>query len=159
MSRQADRVPGLVVDQPGGNVALDLFVLTGRVGELLDHCLAGTGLSATLYAVYTQLEQRSHTPSQLSSVLGIRPTTLSGYLAAMQRAGDITRRRNAADGRSWEITMTDAGRAKVGQARPRVRRAVRSVNTMLGTADDVLAVREALGRVDAAVRQARHGAG
>jgi hypothetical protein len=44
-------------------VALDLFVVDQHLGALLDATLAGTGLTASLYAVYSQLAQGQRTPS------------------------------------------------------------------------------------------------
>ena len=61
----ADAAHPLVLDKAGGNVALDLFVLTERVGTLLSDALAGTGVSASQYAVYAQLFQSPRTPCLL----------------------------------------------------------------------------------------------
>jgi DNA-binding MarR family transcriptional regulator len=140
-----------VVDQPGGNVALDLFVLDQHLGMVLDTALVPTGVTASAYAVYGQLAQGPTTPSRLSETLGIRPTTLSGHLATMQKAGHVTRVRNERDGRSWFLELTDAGRAKTEECRQVVGRVVRSVNSALGSADEVREVREVLARLDRAV--------
>lgn len=92
--------PKAVLDQQGGNLALDLFVLSQHVGRLLDTALAGTGVTASRYAVYAQLAPGPRTPRELSETLGLRPTTLSGYLNALQRAGHITTTRHDRDDRS-----------------------------------------------------------
>ena len=144
-------VEAYVVDQPGGNVALDLFVLDQHLGAVLDAALAATGVTASAYAVYGQLAREPMTPSRLTEVLGIRPTTLSGYLAAMQRAGHVTRSRNERDGRSWLLELTDAGRAKAEECRRVVQRVVRAVDAELGSADDVRHVRDVLARLDRAL--------
>lgn len=140
-----------VVDQVGGNVALDLFVLDQHLGTVLDAALAPTGVTASVYAVYGQLANGPATPGGLSETLGIRPTTLSGHLAAMQRSGHVSRVRNERDGRSVLLELTAAGRVKTEECRLVVRRVVRSINAGLGSADDVRQVREVLGRLDAAV--------
>ena len=145
---------GLVVDQPGANVALDLFVLTERLGVLLGRALEGSGLTASQYAVYGQLLQGPRTPSEVSGVLGIPRSTLSGYLATMQSRGDLTRERSARDGRSWQLSLTGQGRQRVRACQPAVRRAVRAVHGALGSAADVDEVRATLGRIDAAIRAA-----
>jgi hypothetical protein len=72
-----------VLDQRGANIALDLFVVDQRLGQLIDGALLPTGLNAALYAVYSQLAIREQTPGRLAGLLGIRPTTLSGYLSSM----------------------------------------------------------------------------
>jgi DNA-binding MarR family transcriptional regulator len=149
----ADRVdsPGYVVDQPGANVALDLFVLDQHLGTMLDAALGPTGITASLYAVYSQLAQGATTPGQLTELLGLRPTTLSGYLATMQRSGHITRVRNERDGRSWLVELTESGHAKVGECMPVMRRVVRAIDAALGSPDEVRRIREVLARVDRAV--------
>ena len=145
MTVGASSVPkaGFVVDQPGGNVALDLFVLDQHLGTALDSALAGVGVTASLYAVYSQLDQGALTPRRLCDLLGIRPTTLSGYLATMQRAGHVTRVRNERDGRSWVLELTDAGRAKVAECRPVMRRVVGAIEAAIGSPDEVRGARAA----------------
>lgn len=146
---------GLVVDQTGGNVTLDLFVLTQRLGLLLDSAIADTGLTASTYAVYTQLERGPLTPGQLSEILGLRPTTLSGYLASMERAGHLTRTRHQTDGRSRLLALTETGMEKVDECRPKMRQAIRQINARLGSAEDVRQARLALGRIERAIAVAR----
>ena len=140
-----------VLDQPGGNLALDLFVLDQHLGALLDETLAPTGLTANQYAVYSQLAGGPLTPGALSAELGIRATTLSGYLAPMERAGHAVKRRHERDGRSWLVELTESGRAKVEECRPALRRVVRAVNAQLGSAEDVRRARETLAAVDRAI--------
>jgi DNA-binding MarR family transcriptional regulator len=140
-----------VVDQPGSNVALDLFVLDQHLGQVLDAALAPTGVTASAYAVYSQLAQGATTPGRLTETLGIRPTTLSGYLSAMRRSGHLNRVRNARDGRSWLLELTASGQDKTDECRQVVRRVVQSINAGLGSAEDVRQVREVLARVDEAI--------
>ena len=140
-----------VVDQVGGNVALDLFVLDQHLGMVLDTALAAVGVTASLYAVYSQLARGPLTPKALCDLLGIRPTTLSGYVATMQRAGHLTRVRNERDGRSWLLELTGSGRDKVEACRPVMRRVLRTIEAELGSPDAVRESRELLGRLDRAV--------
>lgn len=140
-----------VVDQAGGNIALDLYVLDQHLGAVLDAALASVGLTASLYAVYSQLAQGPLTPRDLSETLGIRPTTLSGHLGTMQRSGHLTRSRNERDGRSWLLELTDAGRAKVEESRPVMRAVVGAIDEQIGTAEDVRRARDLLARLDRAV--------
>ena len=145
-----------VVEQPGGNVALDLFVLDQHLGAVLDAALVPTGVTASAYAVYSQLAQGPATPGQLSETLGLPPTTLSGQLATMQRSGHLTRVRNERDGRSWRLELTESGRVRAEECRQVMGRLVRSINAGLGSADEVRRVRELLARVDQAVLLAGH---
>ena len=143
-----------VVDQRGANLALDLFVLDQHLGSLMDASLAGTGITGTLFAVYSQLAIGPRTPGQLSEVLGIRPTTLSGYLATMARSGHTTRARNERDGRSSLISLTAAGQAKVQECRPLVRRVLRAIDGAIGPPSDVDQARRLLARIDGALQEA-----
>jgi DNA-binding MarR family transcriptional regulator len=143
-----------VVDQRGGNVALDLFVVDQHLGSLVDATLAEAGLTGSLYAVYSQLAQGPHTPGQLSETLGVRPTTLSGYLVTMAGWGHASRTRNELDGRSSVLALTEAGHAKVRECRPLMQRAVKALNAGIGSADDVRAARALIAKVDAAIEEA-----
>ena len=142
---------GPVVSQPGATLALDLFVLDQHVGALLDTALAGTGLTASAFAIYSQLARGAQTPGQLSATLGLRPTTLSGHLAAMERAGHLTRTRRQEDGRSRLVALTDGGLEQVRRARPAVERAFDALHSELGGEAPVSAARRLLGRLDRAV--------
>jgi hypothetical protein len=47
-----------VLDQPGGNLALDLFVLAQHLNSMLDAAFAGTGATPSQYAVYSRERMR-----------------------------------------------------------------------------------------------------
>jgi DNA-binding MarR family transcriptional regulator len=143
--------PRLVIDQRGGNLALDLFVVDQHLGAMLDVALAGTGVTPAQYAVYSQLGRGARTPGQLADVLGVRPATLSGYLATMQERDHLTRTRSALDGRSALVALTPEGTAQRNSCRLRVRRAVTALNAAIGSADAVAVLRSALGDLDHAI--------
>jgi DNA-binding MarR family transcriptional regulator len=149
-----ERTRRSVVDQRGGNVALDLFVVDQHLGSLIDATLADAGITGSLYAVYSQLAQGPRTPRQLSETLGVRPTTLSGYLATMAGWGHVSRSRNEHDGRSSVLALTDAGHAMVRECRPLMQRAIKTLNAELGSADDVHAARAMIARIDDAIQVA-----
>ena len=140
-----------VLDVPGGNLALDLFVLEQHLGSMLDVAFRGTGVTPSQYAVYSQLHRRQATPGQLSQVLGLRPATLSGYLATMERRGHLTRHRHEVDGRSVVLVLTAEGRTTTQACRRRMRQAVSVLDAEVGSADEAVALRAALGRLDRAV--------
>ena len=140
-----------VLDQRGGNVALDLFVLSQHLGRFLDDAFDGSGLTPSLYAVYSQLAQAPRTPRQLGDVLGVRPPTLSGYLATMDKRGHLERTPHQRDGRSTWLGLTPAGRDQWQHGRVRMRFAVRALNAQLGGAGGVQAVRSGLAELDDAL--------
>ena len=151
---QPDSTRRFVVDQRGGNLALDLFVVDQHLGSLIDATLADAGLTASLYAVYSQLAQGPRTPGQLSETLGVRPTTLSGYLATMAGWGHASRSRNEHDGRSSVLALTEAGHAKVRECRPLMQRSLKALNAEIGSADDVQDARALIARIDDAIQVA-----
>ncbi len=147
----------LVVDQPGANVALDLFVLHQHLGALLDVAFADTGVTPSQYPVYSQLGRGTSTPGQIGTTLGLRPGTLSGYLSAMETRGHVARVRNEHDGRSHMIALTETGKEQLRVCRLRMRRALKALNTRLGSAEQVDAVRLTLGQLDQAILAATTG--
>jgi len=98
------------------------------------------------------------TPMQVRDVLGLRPPTLSGYLASMERRGHLERTPNPRDGRSTWLELSGEGREQWTTGRLRMRSAVRALNTQLGGAASVEAARAGLADIDdallAAVEQA-----
>ncbi len=112
------------------------------------------GSPGALFAVYSQLAVGPRTPGQLSEVLGIRPTTLSGYLATMAKSGHTSRARNERDGRSSLISLTAAGQEKVRECRPLVRRVLRAIDTAIGSPSDVDRARLLVARIDGALQDA-----
>ena len=154
MRRSRPDEDGPVLDQRGGNLALDLFVLDQHLGQLVDAALQPTGLTGALYAVYSQLAARSQTPGQLTESLGVRPTTLSGYLSTMERRGHLSRVRHESDGRSRVLVLTPEGRRQWADAGPHFRRAIQDLDRRIGDAADVDALRRQLGRLDTAIRAA-----
>jgi DNA-binding MarR family transcriptional regulator len=151
MPREAER---RVVDQVGGNITLDLLVLHQHLGSLLDLAFADSGLTASQYAVYSQLARGPQVPGLLLETLGFRPATLSGYLATMTRRGHVDRVRNEVDGRSAVLTLTESGREQWQVGRDRIRTAIRAINAELGGAAEADAVRLVLGRLDSALLSA-----
>ena len=143
-----------VLDQPGGNLALDLFVLHQHLGRMLDLAFTGTGVTPSQYVVYAQLGVAARTPGHLGELLGLPAATLSGYLATMQARGHITRSRSVSDGRSHEVALTPAGRAQREVCRTAMRRAVSALDREVGSPETVAELRAALGRLDRAVRAA-----
>ena len=144
-----------VLDEPGGNLALDVFVLAQHLNSLLDQAFAGTGVTPSQYAVYAQLGQQAMTPRELGRKLGLAPATVSNYLNAIERRGHLTRSPSAADRRSHSVALTSDGTAKRDDCRARLQLAVGRMGAHLGSAAERDALRLALGRLDDAILAAR----
>ena len=88
-----------------------VFTLSQLTGRLLGGHLAGSGLSASEFAVYSVvLAEGRLTPGRLAEVLGMPPTTVSSVVRQMHSRGHLSRVRNPADGRSVLLELTPSGR-------------------------------------------------
>jgi DNA-binding MarR family transcriptional regulator len=101
------------------SLSFDVFAVSQRLGAYLNQALDGTGVRPAEYAVYSlMLEAGPRTPTELAAMLGVPPSTLSTYLAAMLARGDARRIPNPTDGRSVRVVLTDRGRAVVRRVNP-----------------------------------------
>lgn len=148
------------------SLSFDVFAVSQRLGAYLDRALAGTGIRPAEYAVYSlMLEAGPRTPSELAAMLGVPPSTLSTYLAAMLARGDARRIPNPADGRSVRVVLTDRGRAVVRRVNPPFSDAQRTLEASLDRPVDevratLLELGEAIERADRTIAdQSRPEAG
>ncbi len=73
--------------------------------------MEGSPLRPEEYAVYSVVFDRGPvTPTEMAGFLGIPLTTALDYVRAMSRRGDIQRKRHPDDGRSYLVSLTEAGR-------------------------------------------------
>ena len=129
------------------SLAFDVFAVNQRLGAYLDRALAGTGVRPAEYAVYSlMLEAGPRTPSELAAMLGMPPSTLSTYLAAMLGREDARRIPNPADRRSVRVVLTDRGRSVVRRVNPSFTRAHQTLDASLDRpVDEIRGVLIALG--------------
>ena len=71
------------------------------------------------------------TPGALAAETGIPPTTIRDYLRRLSERGDIVRRPNPRDGRSYLVTLTPRGRRLVDRGAPIVGAVFRRVEPHL----------------------------
>ena len=152
--RERDKRPPVAATPRGGagsgssrperriSLAFDVFAVNQRLGVFLDRALEGTGIRPVEYAVYSlMLEAGPRTPSELAAMLGMPPSTLSTYLAAMFAREDARRIPNPADGRSVRVVLTDHGRAVVRRVNPSFSRAHFALDASLARpADEIRTV-------------------
>jgi MarR family transcriptional regulator, organic hydroperoxide resistance regulator len=85
-------------------------------------------------------------PGELADVLRVHPSSLTGVLRRLQRAGLVTRARDPEDGRRAILTLTERGRAlhqrHAGTVESSVRRTLRAA-----TAAEISAARDVLARL------------
>ena len=122
------------------NALFDVWLVSRAATNLLDRALAPSGLTADEFGLYSVLTSaETMTPSDLARWMSAPPTTVSSYVKRLEARGHVQRVRNPADGRSYVLRLTAAGRAAHGEAGRR----------FLPVLDEVVA---ALGRREGAVR-------
>ena len=123
----------------GYSLLFDLFVANGHVRTLLSRTLAGAPLRADEYAVYSVLFENGPTsPTELSRILGLPPTTISDHVRAMVRREHASSRGRPRDQRMHELVLTPAGLAAHRATSTRFQHAMRAIEERLELAPDVI---------------------
>jgi DNA-binding MarR family transcriptional regulator len=122
-----------IIDKPLGCTCFKLRKLTRTMSRLYDHHLATVGLKTTQYSVLTNAAREPLPVAELAERLGTERTTLTRNLKPLLEAGWVTLEAGA-DSRQRIVTITDAGRAKLGQAYGAWRAAQSALEDLLGTA-------------------------
>lgn len=90
-------------------------ILLGRSAKALtrafDEALGAVGGSVPTWLVLLALTENDHrTQGELAAAVGVRQPTLTHHLDTMERAGFVTRVREAGDRRSQRVVVTESGR-------------------------------------------------
>jgi DNA-binding MarR family transcriptional regulator len=130
------------------SLLFDLFAANQRVRSLLTSAMEGAGLKPDEYAVYSALfEFEPISPTEIATLVGMPPTTLSHYIRAMRERGHLEERPNPRDSRSRDLTLTGSGRRAHRRANQAFEQAYRRF--MEGIADEP-GVKAALAQIEAA---------
>jgi len=106
----------------GRNVLFRLYILGQLTNDLFGSAMTRSKLDPSDFGVQSAIRAyQPVTPSQLSALLGMPPTTLSSRLARLERRRQIRRRPNPEDGRSSLIELTKTGEKNVLAAMPALR--------------------------------------
>jgi DNA-binding MarR family transcriptional regulator len=132
------------------NPLLQNYITGQLIGQLLRQAVAAQGLSSEEFAVQSVVNAIGPvTPTALARTLGTPPTTLSAHIRRLTARGQLTRRRNPDDGRSFLLETTEQGRATVRAIGPEFDRLLREVEARLASPGTV---REAMQALQDAVR-------
>jgi DNA-binding MarR family transcriptional regulator len=124
------------VASEGTNVLFDVWLLARATGQLLDPVLSPVGLDADEFGIYSALSASdTTTPGELARWLSVAPTTVSSVVRRLEGRGHLTRTRNPADGRSYVLALTPAGRAAHQAAGEAFLDVLERVQTALGRAE------------------------
>lgn len=111
----------------------DVWLVARATLTLVDRELATTPLDAESFAVYSVIrEAGAITPTQLARWMAMPATTVSSQLKRYERRGHVERVPDPADGRSWQLRLTEAGAEAHAAAAMRFLPALRRVEHALG---------------------------
>jgi DNA-binding MarR family transcriptional regulator len=132
------------VNPPDGtNVLFDVWSVSRATTGALDAALAPSGLTADEFGIYSVLTSSDVlTPTELARWMSAPPTTVSSHVKRIEGRGHLVRERNPADGRSYVLRLTPAGRAAHREAGARFLPVLDAVVAALGPKEP--AVRRAL---------------
>lgn len=135
------------------NALLAVWFLARSVRALLDDALAGSGLDADEYAVYSLIAVRKGaTPTELANWLAAPATTVTSYVKRLEGRGHLERVAHPSDGRSYRMTLTPKGLRAHRRAADLYVPVLRQVETALGPVEPgvraaLLALRRAVDEV------------
>src|SRR5436305_3879310 len=106
-------------DAPVAEFAGQLFFRLWRASHTRTAgALESLGLTTALFALLNVLGAREGAIQQeLSSVMGIDPSTMVSLIDELETKGLATRRRHPQDRRAWGVTITARGRRTLERAR------------------------------------------
>ncbi|MDI2132574.1 MarR family winged helix-turn-helix transcriptional regulator [Yinghuangia seranimata] len=104
----------------GRRVVREVGAATRLLRGLMAPPLQAAGITQAEFHLLAYLEESgTSTGKELSCTLSLDKTTVSRQLTALEEAGAITRTTDPANRRSHLITLTDAGRERLADARRR----------------------------------------
>ena len=99
------------------DIAYLLVQLGFHVARRFSERLAPLGLEPRQFGMLTRLAANEGTSQQaIGELIGLNPTRMVFLVDELEKQGLVERRRNPADRRSYELYLTDQGRAKLGEA-------------------------------------------
>ena len=99
----------------------ELYSAGSLVAFLVNARLREGGIAPQLFSFLSWIRLLEPvTPGTLAAETGIPPTTIRDYLRRLTERGDIVRRTNPLDGRSYLVELTPGGRKLVDRGAPMV---------------------------------------
>ena len=119
--------------QRRGSILLKAWTAAQRVNLLITRTLHAHDAWTPHYALLSMIAiAEPVTPTELARQMGLRPTTTSDYVEQLVELGHVQREPNPDDGRSYLLTVTDAGWAAFNGANKPASGALALVEENLG---------------------------
>ena len=110
----------------------ELYSAGSLVASLVNAELRAGGIAPELFSFLSWVRLLEPvTPGVLAAETGIPPTTIRDYLRRLGKRGDIVRRPNPRDGRSYLVKLSPRGRRLVDRGAPMVGTVFRRVESHL----------------------------
>jgi DNA-binding MarR family transcriptional regulator len=94
------------------SLLFDLFVANQQVRQLVAASMTDAGMTPDEYAIYSALfEFGALSPTELGRTVGMPPTTVSHYVRTLRERGHVEEEPNAADHRSFRLSLSRSGLA------------------------------------------------
>ena len=139
-------------DEPS-NVLFDTWLTARAAIALLDGALAGSGLDAEDFAIYSVLRGAGEvSPGELARWMSAPATTVSSYVKRLIARGHVQQTPHPEDGRSYRVALTAAGQDAHAAAARHFLPALAAVEAALARPADE--VQETLRALRAAIREA-----
>src|SRR6516225_2352391 len=98
------------------DIAYLLVQMGFHVARRLSERLAPLGLEPRQFGLLTRLAANEGKSQQaIGELIGLNPTRMVFLVDELEKQGLVERRRNPADRRSYELYLTDQGRAKLSE--------------------------------------------
>jgi DNA-binding MarR family transcriptional regulator len=138
---------------PTPNFLFPLFVNGQLAGALLGRAIEGTGLTPSEFAVLSAIAVKAPVPpSELAQFTGMPATTMSDYVARLEKRRLVRRSPHPDDGRSYRLELTAEGKRRNTRAIEGLLASNRAIAAQLGV--DPMSVRESLLQLEQALRLA-----
>lgn len=111
--------------EPDARDGYRLLMTAARIARRLqDDALAPLGLTRAAVIALEAVAPRAMNQEQLAAMVHVQSQTLGRVIARLEEAGLVTRTRNPADRRQFQVRITDAGKAALRAAADAEGRAV-----------------------------------
>lgn len=114
-----------------------------RLSKLVEITLADLGLTVNQYRMLTFVDEGAPAIREISQRLAMKQPNVSTLVEGLVGRGLVTRSRDGADARRWELRLTPAGAELLAEAE---RRNERTLTTVLANHDDRDTLRAGLDR-------------